>query len=337
MAIEATTAQAKDGRLLEGEPMFRIAYEKEVRPTYGERVTMKRVPVDGMPFDKALHIVNRRAMQNYYDFQTMVSVPGSVATGQLMHVQFYARGKAPKSASGEAKARVYFQQLDPDYHKDLFKEFTVGAEWTRFDYSFTATRPYGAHASGLCFGTGYGEQELEIGGVQLLRFGADVKASALPSTPLRYEGSGAEAPWRADAAKRIEQYRKGDLVVHVTDGQGRPMAGVPVKVDMRKHTFHFSSIIQARRIVDNSPENETYKNKVLELFNASGPENALKWGPWVGDWGDSFSHDKAMGAIRWLKEHGLHVRGHVMVWPSWRQSSTRANGRTCGPTSSRSG
>jgi hypothetical protein len=194
LAIGTITAQAQGDRLLEGKPMFRIAYVKQVRPTYGERVTMKRVPVDAMPFGEALHIVNRREMQKYTDFQTVVSVPGSVATGQLMHVQFYARGKAPKSASGEAKAMVTFQQMAPDYHKELSKEFTVGGEWTRFDYSFTARHPYGAHASALCFGTGYGEQELEIGGVQLLRFGADVKASDLPSTPLRYEGSGAEAP-----------------------------------------------------------------------------------------------------------------------------------------------
>lgn len=325
MAI-GTTAQAQDDRLLEGEPMFRIAYEKLVRPTFGERVTMKRVPVDGMHFDKALHIVNRREMQRYDDYQTVVSVPSSVATGQLLYVQFYARGKAPKSASGEAKATVCFQQLAPNHHKDLSKQFTVGADWTRFDYSFTTTRPYDANASALCFGTGYGEQELEIGGVQLLRFGADVKRSDLPPTPLRYEGAGAEAPWRADAAKRIERYRKGDLVVHVIDAEGKPVVGVPVKVDMLKHAFQFSSIIQARRIVDNSPENEIYRNMFLELFNASGTENALKWEPWVGDWGDTFSREKAMGALKWLKEHGLHVRGHVMVWPSSRHLSAQAKG-----------
>ena len=326
MAIGATTAQAKDGRLLEGEPLLPCAYEQLVELTSNERATMKCVPVDGMHFDEALRIVNHRQMQNVYDFQAVVSVPSSVATGQLLHVQFYARGKATKSASGEAQAEVYFQQRAPDYQKDLSKRFTVGAEWTRFDYSFTTTRPYDVNASALCFGTGYGKQELEIGGVHLLRFGADVKASDLPSIPLRYEGSGAEAPWRADAAKRIERYRKGDLVVHVIDAEGKPVAGVPVKVDMLKHAFHFSSIIQAHRIVDNSAENETYKNKVLELFNASGTENALKWEPWVGDWGDHFTREKTIGAIKWLRKHGLHVRGHVMVWPGWDHVSSQAKG-----------
>ncbi len=115
-------------------------------------------------------------------------------------------------------------------------------------------------------------------------------------------------------------------MVHVIDAEGKPAAGVPVKVDMLKHAFHFSSVIQARRIMDNAPENETYKKKVLELFNASGTENALKWEPWVGDWGDKFTRDKAIGAIKWLREHGLHVRGHVMVWPSSRHLSTQAKG-----------
>ncbi len=149
------------------------------------------------------------------------------------------------------------------------------------------------------------------------RFGPDVKPHELPSNPLRYEGSRADAPWRADAAKRIEQYRKGDLVVHVIDARGRPVAGASVRVEMRKHAFRFASVIQAHRILDDAPENAVYRDKVLELFNASGTENALKWEPWTGDWGPRYGRETAMGALQWLRDHDLYVRGHVMVWPDW--------------------
>ncbi len=142
-SLYATAQDAdKDARLLNGEPLLPRAYVHLVRPTTNERATLTRVAIDGMHFDEAMRIVNHRPMKRAYDFQTVVNIPGSVSTGQVLHVQFYARGRAPSSPSGEAKAMVYFQQTAPDYKKDLSKTFTVGPAWTRFDYAFTTTRAY---------------------------------------------------------------------------------------------------------------------------------------------------------------------------------------------------
>lgn len=324
LAAIGAAAQGQEARLPEGESLLPGAYAAQVQPYANERASLERVGVDEMAFDQALRITNRRRMQEFWEFQGAVRIPKAIGKGQLVHVRFFARGKAPKNESGEAQGQVYFQQNSPNYYKDLSMQFSVGNEWKPFDYPFVTTRAYGANESALCFGTGFNEQQIEIGGVQFLRFGPDVKRADLPVTPVTYPGSQPDAPWRAGAAARIEQHRKGDLRVHVVDGKGKPVPGARVDVDMTKHAFHFSSVIQARRIMDSSPENEAYKKKVLELFNASGPENALKMPPWSGDWGDAYSRENALGAIKWLKEHGLHVRGHVMVWPSWRQLSKKA-------------
>ena len=48
---------------------------------------------------------------------------------------------------------------------------------------------------------------------------------------MTYAGQAADAPWRAAADARIEQYRKGDLAVTVIDAAGHP---VKENIDIRK-------------------------------------------------------------------------------------------------------
>jgi endo-1,4-beta-xylanase len=57
---------------------------------------------------------------------------------------------------------------------------------------------------------------------------------------------------------------------------------------------------------------------LTELFNYATLENNLKWVPLDGEWGPSFTLGAATKAIDWLRGHGLAVRGHVLVWPGWR-------------------
>ena len=43
-----------------------------------------------------------------------------------------------------------------------------------------------------------------------------------------YGGRDADAPWRAAAAARIEQHRKGDFTLRVVDAAGVPIVGATV-------------------------------------------------------------------------------------------------------------
>jgi GH35 family endo-1,4-beta-xylanase len=44
----------------------------------------------------------------------------------------------------------------------------------------------------------------------------------------------------------------------------------------------------------------------------------LKWQPLAGDWGEGWTVEAALKGTEWLSQHGIQSRGHVLVWPSWR-------------------
>lgn len=294
-------------------------YVEAVQASSSAKATIEKVAVPGGPgFEQALRITNLQRMKKFYDLQVNVRSAQAVKKGDVLLARFYARGLAPKNESNEAEGQIFFQKQSPNWTKDLSERFSVGDEWKRFDYPFVVTRSYGLEETALCFGMGFNEQWIEIAGVQLLRFAKGVKLRQLPMTPITYKGSEPDAAWRAEAAARIEEHRKGELVVRVVGGDGNPIPAAAVRVEMKKHAFLFSSVISVPTFAEDTEDARKYREKVLELFNASGNENALKWPAWESGWGNRFTQDKAIAAFKWLKDNGLHARGHVMVWPSWR-------------------
>ncbi len=140
-----------------------------------------------------------------------------------------------------------------------------------------------------------------------------ISTTAQPPAP--YPGYEADAPWRAEAAQRIDAIRKADLAVHVVDALGNPVPGAMVHVQQTQHEFGFGSAVTANRLRDNNPQYATYKAKVAELFNIATIENNLKWPAWEGEWGSNFTQQGADAALDWLVDHDIVARGHVMVWP----------------------
>lgn len=119
--------------------------------------------------------------------------------------------------------------------------------------------------------------------------------------------------WREAAEKRIEQIRKDTLRVRVTDAGGRPVAGAAVKVTMTEHEFGFGAAVAARQLLGEGEDSERYRKFILENFNMAVLENDLKWPQWDRD------REPALQAVKWLRENGVsRVRGHTLVWPSWR-------------------
>ena len=136
----------------------------------------------------------------------------------------------------------------------------------------------------------------------------------LPPPP-PYKGGEPNAPWRAEAAQRIDANRKADLMVRVVDLDGNPLPDATVHLEMQQHEFGFGSAVQAWRLRDSDPRHAMYKQKVAELFNIATLENNLKWPAWEGAWGSLFTQQGAIDAINWLREHGFRVRGHNVIWP----------------------
>lgn len=136
----------------------------------------------------------------------------------------------------------------------------------------------------------------------------------LPAPP-PYPGYEPNAPWRAEAAARIEANRKSNVHLKLIDRTGLPLSGANVEVRMQQHEFGFGSAVQAVRLRDEAPQHATYKEKVAELFNIATIENNYKWPAWEGEWGSNFTQAGALAATDWLLNHNIDVRGHNLIWP----------------------
>ncbi|QDT68910.1 Endo-1,4-beta-xylanase B [Planctomycetes bacterium MalM25] len=134
--------------------------------------------------------------------------------------------------------------------------------------------------------------------------------------PPPYVGYELDAPWRAEAATRIDQLRKADLAVEVRTASGLALPGAGVSIGMVRHEFEFGSAMSGNRLVSNSPADIAYRDKAAELFTGGTFYNDLKWPPWEGNWGSNFSQAISLGALDWAEANDLAMRGHVMVWPA---------------------
>src|SRR4051812_13191789 len=103
------------------------------------------------------------------------------------------------------------------------------------------------------------------------------------AVPLTYKGQEQDAPWRKDAAARIEAQRKADVAVTVTDASGQPAAGADVSIKMKRHGFSWGASARAPLLVEKPTLNlgpgvampdkvaiAKYQELLPSLFNRSG-------------------------------------------------------------------
>lgn len=199
----------------------------------------------------------------------------------------------------------------------------AGASWKKVQFPFAPARAYDKGEAEVFFTVGMREQTVEIGGIELVNYGTSKKVAELPFTRLGYAGSEPAAAWRKAAEARIEKIRKGDLTVTVKDKAGKPVRGAQVAVRMRKHAFLFGTAVNATALSSQRLSSENlarYKQEIVRLFNFAVMENEMKW----PQWSRVESRTSTMAAVDWLRESGLKVRGHNLVWPSWNNTNVKA-------------
>jgi endo-1,4-beta-xylanase len=299
-----------------GEPLLAGAPLPAFRLT-GANGTAAQVAVEGQAFASAWRVTTRVDSSPPWAIEFRAPVARPVARGDVALLRFVARAVETSDESGAAYLRLVVQKASPEWNKSLDGTHTVPREWTEYVVPFAFDADYAAGAVEVSFGLGFKRQAVELGGFDLVYYGRSQALASLPRTRSSYAGREAGAAWRAAAEARIEQGRKGDFVVAVADAQGRPVAGAAVRVEQRRSAFHFGSALQLARLVNDSADNRAYRQKVLELFNAASPENDLKWPAWGGEWGSAYSRAQTLAGLAWLRNHGLHTRGHVLVWPGW--------------------
>lgn len=283
----------------------------------GEAGRSEIVEAAGPSFARAVRVSSSRRGEPW-DMQVIAPVRQGLQRGDTLLLRFWARTVQTSDESGQGYVWANIGEGRPPWTKSLDRTFAVLGEWQPFVAGGRCRRDYQPGDLNLSFGVGHTVQTIEIGGVELLNFGTSVSARDLPVTRTTYPGREPDAPWRAPAAERIRDIRTAPFTVRVTDAAGRPVEGAQVSVQMVRHAFEFGAAVTAWRVADSEDSaNDRYRERILELFNAGSFVNILKWPPWEGNWGDRFSREIALGALKWMKDNGIAFRGHVLVWPSW--------------------
>jgi GH35 family endo-1,4-beta-xylanase len=273
---------------------------------------LQKVAVAGEPFDAAMRIDVKRLTQARWSLQLHAVNTAAVRKGDVLLSTFWARCVA--GPSDEGRTAFVFEIGQSPYTKSVEYTVTLTRQWQRFDVPFKASQDFAPGAANINFQLGFPPQTIEIAAVSVLNFGSKVKIGDLPRTRLTYRGQPADAAWRKDAAERIDRFRKGELTIIVTDADEKPLAGADVRVTMTRHAFAFGSAVAAKALLAEGPDGERYREFVAAHCTRVVFENDLKWPQWE----DKLGRARMLQACDWLHERGIDVRGHCLVWPSWR-------------------
>jgi len=126
-----------------------------------------------------------------------------------------------------------------------------------------------------------------------------------------------EQLWSA-AETRIEQHRKADATILVTDAAGTPVEGAEVQVEQTRHAFLFGCNIFAWGRVGDEAGETAYRQRFADVFNfATLP---FYWWSYEGQRGQPI-HERTAQVARWCQQQGIDCKGHPLAWnyaePRW--------------------
>jgi GH35 family endo-1,4-beta-xylanase len=265
------------------------------------------VPVVGKPFDRALRLTTTTMPGVEWKLYLTCPVPTPIHAGDVLLARFWLR--CEDSMSGDGFTTFVFES------PERIVEFRAGAggDWREMSVPFRAPRAFARGEAHVRFSLGFDRQTLDLGGIELLNYGAAAEIEALPRTVITYAGRQPDAPWRAAALKRIEQHRKGELTARVTDAAGRPVPQATVRVTQRRHAFGFGSAVTVEHLLGRSADCDRYREIVERHFNTAVFENDMKWQE-----NDVEPRAGVDEALDWLLQRDIRVRGHNLLWPSWK-------------------
>ncbi|WP_293910492.1 endo-1,4-beta-xylanase [Deinococcus sp.] len=266
-------------------------------------VKLENIAVSGLSFTQAWRVTGLAPLEQPYFSQLSARSVAAIKKGDVMVVQFWAR-----SVGGPAQTEFVLESGDT-YEPSAVVSVQLSPRWRLYSAPFKALLDFAAGNGAARFRLGYDAQSFELGGVVLKNYGPGVPLSSLPSAGFTYAGRSASAPWRAAAAARIEQLRKGDVTVKVQDAAGNPVSGAAIKLDMQRHAFPFGTSVTATTLFEPSPDGQKYQDIIPTLFNRVALESDLKW----PDYEDN--KPLALRALDFFASKGIPVRGHNLVWP----------------------
>lgn len=278
------------------------------------------VNVEHEHFSQALEVDITHPTGTSWNGNISIGLNADIKAGDNVLLHLYFRTMASQYETGTGFTRVLLQGPAPEYVKFINRNINSASEWEEFFIPGVVTQDFAKGELSLLFELGAGDkpQTFQLAGMEVYNYQQTIAFTDLPQTKATYGGRDDAASWRAEAAERIEQHRKGDFTLSLQTAGGDKISATDININMLKHAYHFGSAVVSSMLIGDSADEQIYQQKVLELFNQAGPENDLKWAPWIGEWGDSFNQTTTIAGLQWLKDHEFYTRGHVLIWPSKR-------------------
>ena len=88
-----------------------------------------------------------------------------------------------------------------------------------------------------------------------------------------------------------------------------------IQLDQQRHAFGFGAAVTGDLLTGHGTNSERYREIVDRNFSKVVFENELKWSEWEGE--SPQARQKTFESIQWLRERGIAIRGHNIIWPSW--------------------
>ncbi len=124
-----------------------------------------------------------------------------------------------------------------------------------------------------------------------------------------------QVPWKIEADERINTYRKAGLSLTIVDTDGDALEGIPVRVELLKHSFHWGGVMGREFLT--SPATAKLQDYFLKYFNSSGSENGLKpkQRPLEAyPTQNTAAYYTAVEQFEWFRAHDIPTRGHALSW-----------------------
>lgn len=260
--------------------------------------------------DNTLSLITLSEPDNTWDLQISARSKYPCRMGDVMLIAFEGRMISSKDETGKAMVNVVFERAGPDYDKSIFQNVALDKEWKTYYLPFVAKNSFDPGEANVNFQIGFKPQVLEMKNILVYNYQSRMKLEELPKTKYSYDGREADAAWRIKANEQIDQYRKADIKIALTDRKGVARTDLTVEIEQQKHAFGFGTAVDATTFNLRSEYREVLKDN----FNKVVFENDLKWPQWE----NPNNKMEMFKALDWFNKEKIPVRGHVLVWPGWR-------------------
>lgn len=213
----------------------------------------------------------------------------------------------------------------------------IGTQAEGIRFAFRASADHDAGALLVVPTLSYFGRPVRLSEVAWENHGAEADPAELTESTANYPGQEPDAAWREEAKQKIDLHRKADLKIQVVDRWGNPLPDQSITVEQVRHAYPFGTAAVSSRIVDAprefTPEsgmttelwlsdNARYREEIERNFNTVVFENDLKWPMWNGSNEAPANYDQqwTLRALDWFRDRHFTVKGHTIIWGSWRFS-----------------